>query len=103
MGVYIQHDSEGKNLPMKGKALALKLDGATVVSGTEFVPNMICVVENGSFDAAGWAFDEREFEAFHYGEYKRDKRVRTWFVVDDIRKYVDGKTVDMMLKETKEK
>jgi hypothetical protein len=39
---------------------------------------LICVVQNGLFDAVGYAFDETEFRAFS----EPDGRTRTWLLMD---------------------
>jgi len=39
---------------------------------------LICVVNNGPFEAAGYCFDEREFECFTHP----DPRPRTWLLMD---------------------
>lgn len=76
MGYYINSTSKGVPLPKCNKADYLILDGAKEVKA-EFQPNLICVVENGFFDAAGYAFNKDEFEVFNDpGDY-RSKR---WLV-----------------------
>lgn len=64
MGYYINKDSQGNHLPMRGKAKALIADGGTEVSDDIFLKDMICVVENGAFDAAGYVYSEQEFNLF---------------------------------------
>ncbi len=39
---------------------------------------LLCVVDNGPFEAAGFAYDEREFEAFSHS----DGRPREWMTMD---------------------
>jgi hypothetical protein len=75
MGYYINVTSTGKELG-RNKVQDLINDGAIIVSGNEFVPNLICVVNNGLFEAAGYAYSEREYEAFK----EPDGRKRTWLV-----------------------
>ena len=74
MGKYINQDSKGQQLPPKGKALALLNDGASKTTPT-WQPNLICVVSNGPFDAAGYCFSEEEFNAFNRPS---DGRPRVW-------------------------
>ena len=74
MGYYINHISTGKALHAIGKADALIADGAVEVSGDEFVPNMICVVDNGIFEAAAYAYDEDEYNVFK----RPDGRPKQW-------------------------
>lgn len=40
---------------------------------------IICVVDNGFFEAAGFCYDDREFEAFFDPS---DHRPKTWVVMD---------------------
>ena len=75
MGYYINVTSTGKELGRE-KVEELIDDGAIIVSGNEFVPNLICVVDNGLFEAAGFAYSEREYLAFK----KPDERKKTWLV-----------------------
>jgi len=76
MGYYINTNSKGEPLRPLGKAKALVDDGATIVDGKEFQPNLICIVSNGMFDAAGFAFSLSEYEAFK----EPDGRQRTWLI-----------------------
>ena len=84
MGYYINHDSLGNLLPVKGKASALISDGAVSVSSSEgFQPNLVCVVSNGVFDAAAYIFDKFEFlECIKPG----DTRVKQWLVYEHAAK-----------------
>ena len=75
MGYYINETSTGKELPAIGKAMALINDGAKEVQ-PEFQPNLICVVNNGMFDAAAYAYSEKEFNVFS----QPDGRLKTWLV-----------------------
>jgi len=75
MGFYIQAPTA------TGKAEYLvENEGAEVIPCPENyadIPSdeaIICVVSNGPFEAAGCAFDEREFEEFKFP----DGRPRTW-------------------------
>lgn len=76
MGRYINQNSKGESLPANGKAKALIADGAKVIpQPTEFEEDIVCVVENGMFDAAGYMFNVNELKAFTYpGDY----RPKTW-------------------------
>ena len=64
--------------------------------GDEFVQmpnkyeeNMVCVVDNGHFAAAGYAFDERQFETFK--PKGTDDRPRYWFIFDKAKDFADPK------------
>jgi hypothetical protein len=76
MGYYINTTSKGVPLPSCNKADYLILDGATEVKA-KFQPNLICVVENAMFDAAGFAYNEEEFDEFNDPNDHRPKR---WLV-----------------------
>jgi hypothetical protein len=76
MGYYINKTSKGVELPNAHKADYLILDGATEVKA-EFQPNLICVIENGPFDAAGFIYSKQEFEYF---TDPRDNRPKRWLV-----------------------
>lgn len=75
MGYYIEENSKGKPLSRIGKAQELISDGAVEVRA-EWQLNLICVAENGYFDAAGYAFSEKEFQVFN----TPDHRNKTWLV-----------------------
>lgn len=80
MGVYIEVPFATE------KAMQLKRDyGAQVILRPKLlteVPKgktLICVVENGMFDAAGIIFSQSELEAF---SETRTGRPRTWLLMD---------------------
>jgi len=75
MGYYINENSKGESLPSIGKVQALIEDGAEVVKA-EYQPNLICVVDNIMFEAAGYCYSEEEFEEFKHP----DGRKKTWLV-----------------------
>lgn len=84
MGYYIDVDSKGNRLNACGKTEALIADGAKRVTGTlKFQPNLVCVVENGMFDAAGFCYSQSEFEAFNN---PRDYRYKTWLIYEHAAK-----------------
>ena len=64
MGYDIDIDSNHNMLPAKNKVKALIKDGAEVVDSSTYLPNMVCVVENGAFDAAAYLYSESEFDYF---------------------------------------
>jgi hypothetical protein len=78
MGKYLNVNSKGRSLGASYMAKVGNLmdDGAVEVSDAEFQDNMVCVVDNGMFAAAGYAYDEREFEVFR----RPDGRPKTWLV-----------------------
>lgn len=84
MGKYLNVDLNGNPLNARGKASSLISSGATVIpepKSLEDYPDqaVLCVVENGIFDAAAWAYSQSELE-----EFKRpDGRNKTWLAVND--------------------
>ena len=76
MGKYINEDSRGLPIgtSVKVKINSLIADGAIKVSGEEFLPNMICVVDNLLFAAVAYCENEQEWK-----EWKQnDGRIKTW-------------------------
>ena len=65
MGYYINKDLAGNGLPASGKARHLVNDGAAIIDApTEFKENLVCVVDNGMFEAAAFAHSESEMKEF---------------------------------------
>ena len=87
MGYYI--NAEGIGSHQKAEAL-IRLHGAKLVSRDadpkiDFskIPEdkaLVCVVENGYFDAAAYCYDEDEYKAF--SDATRDQRKRTWLYLN---------------------
>lgn len=82
MGYYVNVDSKGKELPQKGKFQALIEDGGTEVKTSMgggatggFQENLICVADNGTFEAAGYCFSEGEYRVF---ADPNDMRLKKW-------------------------
>jgi hypothetical protein len=84
MGYYINKISTGEKLPASGKVQALIDDGAEIVNPV-FSENLICVVDNGEFEAAGYCYDEKQFERFSYD----DGRPKTWLVHPQAKELAD--------------
>lgn len=78
MGQYINVNSKGESIgtSYQDKVNNLVADGATIVSGTSYEPNLVCVVNNGSFAAAGYMYSESEYRVFS----NPDGRPKTWLV-----------------------
>jgi len=78
MGYYIDGPAKGKAVFIKGKY------GADIIS-TPAVFNvpagkaLICVVDNGPFEAAAYCFNVREFKAF---SDHADPRPKKWLLMD---------------------
>ena len=102
MGYYI-NELNGKALPALNKAQFLTDNGATLVGWQvdkedmpelpqlpvavlmpEFQPNLICVIHNGHFDAAAYAYSREEFE-YMARMSETDKRSRLWFTHPDAK------------------
>jgi hypothetical protein len=78
MGYYINKiNSQVLGTSFDEKCQGLLDNGATQTSDSEFKENLVCVVDNGIFAAAGYAFSEKEFEYFKMPDTRRKK----WFIV----------------------
>ena len=95
MGQYLQVERNTEKA-----AQLIKYHGAEIVHGDplEAFDNLpadrglVCVVENGLFDAAGWAFSRQEAEAFVRPDMGRQRR-RTWLTMNlDTIKALLGET-----------
>jgi hypothetical protein len=90
MGKYLDVFPDGTYLPEKGKADAIlrRMPGAREIKAPktpkEWQPDLVCVVENGWMDAAGYAYDARELDRFMYP----DGRPRRWLIVPELHKYI---------------
>lgn len=85
MGYYIEMDSKGDPLPIVGKADALIADGGTEIKHPIYQKNLICVVENASFDAARWVDDEGTFDWIMRHPDDRPKR---WLVHENCEELI---------------
>jgi hypothetical protein len=80
MGRYINHTSTGTPLPARGKMSALLADGATLYGGilkNANLDTLVCIVDNGMFEAAAWVYDKREVAEF---SNPQDRRQKVWLV-----------------------
>jgi hypothetical protein len=80
MGRYINTTSNGTPLPARGKVRALIADGATLYGGVLKNANLdtlVCVIDNGAFEAAAWVYDSREVADF---ADPNDRREKVWMV-----------------------
>jgi len=79
MGKYINETSKGDILgtSFADKIKGLVEDGAEETHATKFEPNLVCVVDNGMFAAAGHAHDEAEYNQFKNHTGGRSTR---WFL-----------------------
>jgi hypothetical protein len=79
MGYYIQGPAKCKT-----QYIVSEYDGKIIPTPESFgdIPQdkgLICVVNNGYFEAAGYCFSAREFEAF---SSPTDNRPKTWLIMD---------------------
>jgi len=78
MGQYINQDSNGTKLPAQGKVAFLLKDGATIITTpNKWEEGLVCVVDNGAFEAAAYAYDYREMGYF-VESLKTDGREAVW-------------------------
>ena len=84
MGRYINVLEDGTPLPAKNKAqFLINHGGATQIpTPTHFEPNLVCVCENGPFDAAAYAYCEEEMKVFKMP----DTRNKIWLLVPNAEK-----------------
>lgn len=68
-------------LPAKGKAdfLVVHANATEILAPIKFTNNLVCVVDNGPFEAAAYAYSENEMEEFKYP----DGRPKRWLTVPD--------------------
>lgn len=89
MGKYL-NSINGHPLPnrRKAEAIALLVPGTETFTGTpEYQPDLVCVVSNGPFEAAGYCFSEAEYAAF---TEPTDDRPKTWLRVPDVEAIYEG-------------
>jgi len=80
MGYYINKiNGNVLGSSFEEKCNGLLENGASEVSGDEFTEDLVVVVDNGLFAAAGYAFSEREYEVFS----SPDPRRKRWFIVPE--------------------
>ena len=86
MGKYINSTSKrGLGSSFSEKCIGLVEDGAVQIKKPDsFQENLICVVDNGMFAAAGYAYDRNEFAAFNSPS---DTRIKAWFTWDKVKEY----------------
>lgn len=88
MGKYINKTDKGAlGTSFQSKCVGLIEAGAVEIpTPTKFVPNLVCVVNNGPFAAAAYCYNDREFDAFNY---PGDNRPRRWFIWDKVLQFAD--------------
>lgn len=75
-------------VPNEGKAefLVVHAKATPIGKPDTFIPDLVCVVDNGFFEAAGYCYDEREFECFIR---EGDTRPKQWLIVPNADKIAD--------------
>lgn len=79
MGFYINHTSTEnlENYSYIEKIEAIKFDGGEIIEPpTKWTWDLVCVVDNGYFAEAGYAFNKNEMKVFL--DVSQDSRPRTW-------------------------
>lgn len=92
MGWYI-NEINGEDIPSLRKVqfiLENAPDAKIIDPPTEWQEGLVCVVHNGAFDAAGYAFDEDEMRVFLAPDYDV-QRPRTWMIVPNAKEYTGYK------------
>ena len=86
MGMYINRTSTGKLLPAFNKAneLCAAGDAMVIAEPKEWDEEIVCVVENGMFEAAAYCYSPDELEAFRWSP--SDPRPRTWLRCPNAKK-----------------
>lgn len=85
MGDYVNVTPQGDDLPAIGKiAVLIETADATLLPGDpiEWVPNLVCVVENANFEAAAWADTE---ERMNYFIQHANGRPTAWLIVPNVQ------------------
>lgn len=81
MGKYINRTDEGDLLPVRKAEQLLKAGARLLLSAPQkWEEGLICVVQNGPFDAAAYVQDERDLQDF--SDTSQDDRPRTWLSWD---------------------
>jgi len=83
MGKYINQTSKRPlGSSYSEKCIALVEDGAVQIRKPDtFQENLVCVVDNVMFAAAGYAYDKNEFAS------PTDDRIKAWFIWDKVKEY----------------
>jgi hypothetical protein len=85
MGRYINQTSiRDLRASSDDKCMGILEDGGLEIPVPEnFTENLVCVVDNGMFGAAAYAYTKEEMEAFK----RPDGRPRRWFYWNKVKEY----------------
>lgn len=87
MGYYI-NAINGVAAPSKDKArfiLTRSIGAEPIEPPTKWQEGLVCVVDNGAFEAAGYAFDEDEMNVFLRPDSGGRQRHRQWLLVPEAK------------------
>jgi len=87
MGYYINRTSNGMMTSPRyeDKIIAIINDGAVHIDEpTEWCEGLVCILNNGMFGAAGYAYSEAEMNVFKRGYGGRQ---RQWFIYDKAKQF----------------
>jgi hypothetical protein len=81
MGLYLEPQIDRRLWLVQNGELVTRGHGRSKIDYKEDIPKdkvLVCLIDNGHFQAAGVAYDEREFKAFD----NPDGRMKRWYLVD---------------------
>lgn len=87
MGKYISNIN-GKTLPSKGKTqyiLNNVEECYQIATPAEFKEDLVCIVDNGMFEAAAYCYSANEMRSFR----NDDGRRKQWLIVPNASSYTD--------------
>ena len=86
MGKYVNHTTNGPvGTSANDKKNAIIADGGVEIpKPDQFVENLVCVVDNGLFGAAAYAYSEQEFKSFNISS---DTRPKVWLIWDKVKDF----------------